>query len=180
MDASMAWSVSECFFVFYLQRHTLFFKSSRKSYVGSNFELVLTNPSFQTIFGHHADFVNYPGKSSKFLWFFLIHVCLGLWGVILSLGIFFYVFFILNYLLPLLVNKEYGCYVWFHWQKAYKMTVSLVYQSFGVVYGDLITSPIYVFTNTFSGRLRLHESDDDIVLGVLSLVFWTWTIIPLC
>ncbi|XXG65841.1 hypothetical protein AAC387_Pa05g3447 [Persea americana] len=56
----------------------------------------------------------------------------------------------------------------------------VVQQSFGVVYGDLSTSPIYVFTNTFSGRLKLHESSDDIVLGVLSLVFWTLTIIPLC
>ncbi|KAJ8642054.1 hypothetical protein MRB53_018748 [Persea americana] len=53
-------------------------------------------------------------------------------------------------------------------------------ESFGVVYGDLSTSPIYVFTNIFSGRLKLHESSDDIVLGVLSLVFWTLTIIPLC
>ncbi|KAJ8642031.1 hypothetical protein MRB53_018725 [Persea americana] len=59
------------------------------------------------------------------------------------------------------------------------MTASLVYQSFGVLYGDLSTSPIYVFPRT-SGRLKLHESDDDIVLGVLSLVFWTLTIIPLC
>lgn len=112
-------------------------------------------------------------NSSDFSW------CMCVWGVILSLGIFFYVFFILNYLLPLLVNEEYGCYVWFHWQKAYKMTASLVYQSFGVLYGDLSTSPIYVFPRT-SGRLKLHESDDDIVLGVLSLVFWTLTIIPLC
>ncbi|KAE8674196.1 putative potassium transporter 13 [Hibiscus syriacus] len=63
--------------------------------------------------------------------------------------------------------------------KFYKATLCLAYQSFGVVYGDLSTSPIYVFKSTFLGRLRLHEEDDEI-LGVLSLVFWTLTLIPLC
>ncbi|XVF39989.1 hypothetical protein PTKIN_Ptkin01aG0077400 [Pterospermum kingtungense] len=63
--------------------------------------------------------------------------------------------------------------------KFYKTTLCLAYQSFGVVYGDLGTSPIYVYKSTFSGRLSLHEEDDEI-LGVLSLVFWTLTLIPLC
>ncbi|XP_022715411.1 probable potassium transporter 13 isoform X2 [Durio zibethinus] len=63
--------------------------------------------------------------------------------------------------------------------KFYKTTLCLAYQSFGVVYGDLSTSPIYVYKSTFSGRLSLHEEDDEI-LGVLSLVFWTLTLIPLC
>ncbi|OAY71478.1 putative potassium transporter 13, partial [Ananas comosus] len=51
--------------------------------------------------------------------------------------------------------------------------------SFGVVYGDLSISPVYVYKSTFSGKLRLHEEDAEI-LGVLSLVFWTLTMIPLC
>ncbi|XP_021294040.1 probable potassium transporter 13 [Herrania umbratica] len=63
--------------------------------------------------------------------------------------------------------------------KFYRSTLCLAYQSFGVVYGDLSTSPIYVYKSTFSGRLSLHEEDDEI-LGVLSLVFWTLTLIPLC
>ncbi|KAK9151175.1 hypothetical protein Syun_009484 [Stephania yunnanensis] len=63
--------------------------------------------------------------------------------------------------------------------KAYKTTLCLAYQSFGVVYGDLSISPIYVYTNTFSERSHLVEDDDEI-LGVLSLVFWTLTLIPLC
>lgn len=63
--------------------------------------------------------------------------------------------------------------------KFYKATLCLAYQSFGVVYGDLSSSPLYVYKSTFSGRLRLHEEDDEI-LGVLSLVFWTLTLIPLC
>ncbi|KAG9439449.1 hypothetical protein H6P81_019614 [Aristolochia fimbriata] len=64
--------------------------------------------------------------------------------------------------------------------KAYRATLSLALQSFGIVYGDLTISPIYVFTTTFSGRLQVHEDDDDIILGVLSLIFWTLTLIPLC
>ncbi|KAJ4981127.1 hypothetical protein NE237_031964 [Protea cynaroides] len=63
--------------------------------------------------------------------------------------------------------------------KVHKATLLLAYQSLGVVYGDLSISPIYVFTSTFSGRLHLHEEEDEI-FGVLSLVFWTLTIIPLC
>ncbi|KAF0925747.1 hypothetical protein E2562_017304 [Oryza meyeriana var. granulata] len=60
------------------------------------------------------------------------------------------------------------------WQKG---TLLLAYQSFGVVYGDLCISPVYVYKNTFSGKLRLHEDEE--ILGVLSLVFWSLTLIPL-
>nr|CAB3468713.1 unnamed protein product [Digitaria exilis] len=59
-----------------------------------------------------------------------------------------------------------------------KATLLLAYQSFGVVYGDLCISPVYVYKNTFSGKLRLHEEDEEI-LGVLSLVFWSLTLMPL-
>ncbi|GAY33758.1 hypothetical protein CUMW_007940 [Citrus unshiu] len=62
--------------------------------------------------------------------------------------------------------------------KWYKTTLCLAYQSFGVVYGDLSISPVYVYKSTFSGKLRSHEDDDEI-LGVFSLVFWTLTVIPL-
>ncbi|XP_028063823.1 probable potassium transporter 13 isoform X2 [Camellia sinensis] len=58
-------------------------------------------------------------------------------------------------------------------------TLCLAYQSFGIVYGDLSTSPIYVYKSTFSGSLHPYKEDHEI-LGVLSLVFWTLTLIPLC
>ncbi|XP_056693626.1 probable potassium transporter 13 isoform X2 [Spinacia oleracea] len=61
----------------------------------------------------------------------------------------------------------------------YRTTLCLAYQSLGIVYGDLSTSPIYVYKSTFSGNLRLYEEDLEI-FGVLSLVFWTLTLIPLC
>jgi len=58
-----------------------------------------------------------------------------------------------------------------------KTILILAYQSFGVVYGDLSTSPLYVYRSTFSGRLRMDDNDDEI-LGVLSFIFWTLTLIP--
>lgn len=64
-------------------------------------------------------------------------------------------------------------------QNLYKTTLCLAYQSLGIVYGDLSISPIYVYKSTFSGDLHLYEDDHEI-LGVLSIVFWTLTLIPLC
>jgi hypothetical protein len=53
----------------------------------------------------------------------------------------------------------------------------LAYQSFGVVYGDLSVSPLYVFRSTFSGDLHNHVTVEEIY-GVLSLIFWTLTMVP--
>ncbi|KAJ0975823.1 hypothetical protein J5N97_017788 [Dioscorea zingiberensis] len=63
--------------------------------------------------------------------------------------------------------------------KACGTTFLLAYQSLGIVYGDLSMSHIYVYRSTFSGKLHLHEKDA-VILGVFSLVFWTFTLIPLC
>lgn len=56
--------------------------------------------------------------------------------------------------------------------------IVLAYQSCGVVYGDLSTSPLYVYKSTFSGSLRQYQ-DEETVFGVFSIVFWTLTLIPL-
>ncbi|CAL0317772.1 unnamed protein product [Lupinus luteus] len=56
--------------------------------------------------------------------------------------------------------------------------LTLAYQSLGVVYGDLSTSPLYVYQTTFSGKLSLKEDDEEI-FGVLSFIFWTFTFIAL-
>ncbi|XP_061993042.1 putative potassium transporter 12 [Rosa rugosa] len=55
-------------------------------------------------------------------------------------------------------------------------TLALAFQTLGVVYGDMGTSPLYVFTDVFS-RVKI-DSDVD-VLGALSLVMYTIAIIPL-
>ncbi|KAH9743067.1 Potassium transporter 4 [Citrus sinensis] len=58
------------------------------------------------------------------------------------------------------------------------LNLLLAYQSLGVVYGDLSTSPLYVYSSAFSGRLDEKESEETI-LGAFSLIFWTLTLIPL-
>ncbi|OIV94519.1 hypothetical protein TanjilG_25581 [Lupinus angustifolius] len=55
-------------------------------------------------------------------------------------------------------------------------TLALAFQTLGVVYGDMGTSPLYVFADVFS-KVPI-ESDVDI-LGALSLVMYTITLIPL-
>ncbi|GAA0154262.1 transporter [Lithospermum erythrorhizon] len=57
-------------------------------------------------------------------------------------------------------------------------TLLLAYQSFGVVYGDLSTSPLYVYKSIFVGKLQDHQNPDAI-FGAFSLIFWTLTLIPL-
>ncbi|KAJ7969361.1 Potassium transporter [Quillaja saponaria] len=55
------------------------------------------------------------------------------------------------------------------------LLLRLAYQSLGVVYGDLGTSPLYVFYNTFP-----HGIDDpEDVIGALSLIIYSLTLIPL-
>jgi len=52
-----------------------------------------------------------------------------------------------------------------------RVLLLLVYQSIGVVYGDIGTSPLYVYSSTFTS----NPSHDDL-LGVLSLIIWTLTL----
>ncbi|XP_062178586.1 potassium transporter 10-like [Phragmites australis] len=60
----------------------------------------------------------------------------------------------------------------------WRMTLSLAYQSLGVVYGDLSTSPLYVYKAAFAEDIQHSETNEEI-LGVLSFVFWTLTLVPL-
>ncbi|KAG6575845.1 Potassium transporter 5, partial [Cucurbita argyrosperma subsp. sororia] len=53
--------------------------------------------------------------------------------------------------------------------------LQLAFQSVGIVYGDIGTSPLYVYASTFSEGIK-HNDD---VLGVLSLILYTLTLIPL-
>ena len=56
--------------------------------------------------------------------------------------------------------------------------MTLAYQSLGIVYGDLSTSPLYVFNSTFAEDINHSETNEEIY-GVLSFVFWTITLVPL-
>lgn len=56
------------------------------------------------------------------------------------------------------------------------VVLCLAFQSLGVVYGDLGTSPLYVFKSTFANGGVRNEDD---IIGALSLIIYTLTIIPL-
>ncbi|XP_039031986.1 potassium transporter 3-like isoform X3 [Hibiscus syriacus] len=66
------------------------------------------------------------------------------------------------------VDRRYQC----------KDVLLLAYQSFGVLFGDLTISPLYVFKSTFSGKLSNYQSED-VIFGALSLIFWTLTFFSL-
>ncbi|XP_013741394.2 potassium transporter 9 [Brassica rapa] len=55
------------------------------------------------------------------------------------------------------------------------MLLRLSFQSLGIVYGDLGTSPLYVFYNTFPNGI--DDSED--VIGALSLIIYSLLLIPL-
>ncbi|KAE8706604.1 putative potassium transporter 12 [Hibiscus syriacus] len=55
------------------------------------------------------------------------------------------------------------------------LLLRLAFQSFGVVYGDLGTSPLYVFYNTFPDKIE----DPEDVVGALSLIIYSLTLIAL-
>ncbi|KAJ1384266.1 Potassium transporter [Sesbania bispinosa] len=63
-------------------------------------------------------------------------------------------------------------------EESWKTVLILAYQSLGVVYGDLSTSPLYVYKSTFAEDIQHSETNEEIY-GVLSFVFWTLTLIPL-
>ncbi|KAJ0711586.1 putative potassium transporter [Helianthus annuus] len=58
---------------------------------------------------------------------------------------------------------------------SWMMLVRLSFQSLGVVYGDLGTSPLYVFYNTFPKGIN----DTEDVVGALSLIIYSLTLVPL-
>lgn len=55
----------------------------------------------------------------------------------------------------------------------YPLTVAGVLVSLGIIYGDIGTSPLYVFRSIVGDR----DITEDLVLGGLSCVFWTLTLI---
>ena len=55
----------------------------------------------------------------------------------------------------------------------YQLTVAGVLVSLGIIYGDIGTSPLYVFKAIIGERII----SEDLVLGGMSCVFWTLTII---
>ncbi|KAL8150143.1 hypothetical protein V2J09_019951 [Rumex salicifolius] len=63
-------------------------------------------------------------------------------------------------------------------KESWKQILILAYQSLGVVYGDLSTSPLYVYKSTFAEDIQHSETNEEI-FGALSFIFWTLTLVPL-
>nr|WLT68085.1 potassium transporter 6 [Ipomoea batatas] len=63
-------------------------------------------------------------------------------------------------------------------RQSWRTVLTLAYQSLGVVYGDLSTSPLYVYKSTFAEDIKHSETNEEIY-GVLSFIFWTLTLVPL-
>ncbi|XP_074301471.1 potassium transporter 5-like [Silene latifolia] len=57
---------------------------------------------------------------------------------------------------------------------SWAMILTLAFQSIGVVFGDLGTSPLYVYSSTFPNGAK-HKDD---IIGVLSLIYYTITLMP--
>ncbi|KAJ0977696.1 hypothetical protein J5N97_013170 [Dioscorea zingiberensis] len=57
----------------------------------------------------------------------------------------------------------------------WRSIMALAFQSLGIIYGDIGTSPLYVFSSIFTDGIK-HNDD---ILGVLSLIYYTITLIPL-
>ncbi|XVF84930.1 hypothetical protein PTKIN_Ptkin17bG0078600 [Pterospermum kingtungense] len=76
------------------------------------------------------------------------------------------------------MDLETGSYQNYVKKESWRTVLTLAYQSLGVVYGDLSTSPLYVYKSTFEEDIKHSETNEEI-FGVLSFVFWTLTLVPL-
>ena len=57
-------------------------------------------------------------------------------------------------------------------------TLSFAFQSLGVVYGDLGTSPLYVYRSIFPHGFSQGKEQEEL-MGALSLIIYTLILIPL-
>lgn len=60
-------------------------------------------------------------------------------------------------------------------QGSWARTLHLAFQSIGIIYGDIGTSPLYVYSSTFPDGIR----NNDDLLGVLSLIIYSLILLPM-
>lgn len=58
-----------------------------------------------------------------------------------------------------------------------KFTLGGTLVAMGVVYGDIGTSPLYVMKAIIEGNGGLDQVSEAFILGAVSLVFWTLTLL---
>lgn len=62
-------------------------------------------------------------------------------------------------------------------QAGIPLSAGMILVTLGVVYGDIGTSPMYTLKAIMSGNGGLHTMSQDVVVGALSLIIWTMTLI---
>lgn len=114
----------------------------------------------------------HASKPSKFQFFIhgwiLISIPTSFLLLFKNAALFFLSFFFFYYIFLIIILQN----------DSWKTVLTLAYQSLGVVYGDLSISPLYVFRSTFGEGIGHSETNEEIY-GVLSLVFWSVTLVPL-
>lgn len=61
--------------------------------------------------------------------------------------------------------------------KKTKLSAGMVLIAIGIVYGDIATSPMYVMKSIIAGNGGIMQVDKDFIIGSLSLVIWTITLL---
>ena len=57
------------------------------------------------------------------------------------------------------------------------LSAGMLLVTLGVVYGDIGTSPMYVMKAIVNGNGGINTVTEELILGALSLVIWTMTLI---
>ena len=58
-----------------------------------------------------------------------------------------------------------------------KFSMGMILVAIGIVYGDIGTSPMYVMKSIVEGNGGIQNVDPDFIVGSLSLVIWTVTLL---
>ena len=58
-----------------------------------------------------------------------------------------------------------------------KFSMGMILVAIGIVYGDIGTSPMYVMKSIVEGNGGIQYVDPDFIIGSLSLVIWTITLL---
>ena len=64
-----------------------------------------------------------------------------------------------------------------HTDRKYRFRFSLFLVTIGIVYGDIGTSPMYVMKSILEGNGGITQVDESFIIGSLSLVIWTITLL---
>lgn len=64
-----------------------------------------------------------------------------------------------------------------HGQTRHKLQLGMILVTIGIVYGDIGTSPMYVMKSILEGNGGIGQTDESFIIGSLSLVIWTITLL---